>query len=68
MQITLSPEEAALLRRVLTNRLMDLRMEISNTGRYSLRKDLQKDEAVLKGMIARLSEAQPSVGTDLKLA
>ncbi len=68
MQLTLSSEEAALLRRVLTNRLMDLRMEISNTGRYSLRKDLQRDEALLKGMIARLSEAQPGVGTDLKVA
>ncbi len=68
MQLTLSSEEAALLRRVLTNRLMDLRMEISNTGRYSLRKDLQRDESLLKGMIARLSEAQPGVGTDLKVA
>ncbi len=68
MQLTLSPDEAALLRRVLTNRLMDLRMEISNTGKYSLRKDLQRDEGLLKGMIARLSEAQPSVGTDLKVA
>ncbi len=68
MQLTLSSEEAALLRRVLTNRVSDLRMEISNTGRYAFRKDLQRDEAVLKGIVARLSEAQPSVGTDLKVA
>ncbi len=68
MQLTLSPDEAALLRRALTNRLMDLRMEISNTGKYKLRKDLQRDEMALKGIIARLSEAQPSVGTDLRAA
>ncbi len=68
MQLTLSPGEAALLRRVLTNRVSDLRMEISNTGRYAFRKDLQGDEAVLKRIVARLSEAQPSVGPDLRVA
>ncbi len=68
MQLTLSSEEAALLRQVLLNRVLDLRMEISSTERYSLRKDLMRDEVALRGMIARLSEAQSSVGPDLKVA
>ncbi len=68
MQLTLSPEETALLRQVLLDRVSDLRMEISSTERYDLRKDLQRDEVVLRSIVARLVEAQPSVGPDLRVA
>ncbi len=68
MQLTLSSDEAALLRQVLLDRVSDLRMEISSTERYNLRKDLQRDEVALRGIVARLIEAQPSVGPDLKVA
>ncbi|MGH2354663.1 MAG: hypothetical protein ACRDI2_25720 [Chloroflexota bacterium] len=56
MELTLQPEEAALLERVLTNYLSDLRMEVSSTDSYDWRQTLKRDEALIKGLIARLQD------------
>jgi hypothetical protein len=45
---------------VLERYLADLRFEISNTERLGLRQQLHKDEDVIKGLIAQLS--QPATG------
>jgi hypothetical protein len=61
MELRLSPEEAELLRRVLTNHLTDLRGEIVHTERYNLRQELKQDEARLKDVLSRLEPtATPS--------
>lgn len=56
MELTLRPEEATLLRQILTNYLSDLRMEISNTDSYELRQTLHRDENTIKEIISRLEE------------
>ena len=58
MELTLQPEEATLLTQILTNYVSDLRMEISNTDSYELRQQLQRDEATIKGIIARLEQGR----------
>ena len=58
MELTLQPEEATLLTQILTNYVSDLRMEISNTDSYKLRQQLQRDEATIKGIIARLEQGR----------
>jgi hypothetical protein len=61
MELRLSPEEAELLRRILTNHLTELRGEIVHTERYSLRQELKQDEARLKDLLSRLEPtATPS--------
>ncbi len=57
MELTLNPEEVGLLRRLLGTRLGDLRVEIADTEDYELRQALHRDEATLRGIIARLDEA-----------
>ena len=57
MQLTLQPEETALLRQVLTNYLSDLRMEIGKTEQYDWRQALKRDEALLKRVLDRLQQA-----------
>ena len=60
MELSLEPEEATLLQQILTNYLSDLRSEISHTDRYDLRQALKHDEAVLKRLLARLSQRDAS--------
>ena len=57
MEFTLQPTEAALIKRVLTNYLSDLRMEIGKTEDYQLRQELKQDEDTIKALIARLEQA-----------
>ncbi len=54
MNLTLTPEEAALLARIVSNYLSDLRMEIGKTDSYEWRQSLKDDEALLKGLLSRL--------------
>lgn len=54
MELTLQSDEAELLKRILTNYLSDLRMEISNTENYQLRENLQRGETILKAIIEKL--------------
>jgi hypothetical protein len=66
MNLTLEPEDVDLLERVLSGRLGDLRMEISNTDSYDFRQDLKADEARLKALLERLRQdreaPQPPAG------
>lgn len=54
MQLTLSNEEAGVLRHALEVYLSDLRAEIVKTERHEWKVDLHKEEEVLQGVIARL--------------
>lgn len=56
MQLTLQPDEATLLKDILTSYLSDLRMEIGDTENYELREDLKRDEEMIKVLLARLAE------------
>lgn len=53
-QITLQPDEAALLKEVLTNYLADLRGEIGDTDNYDLRQKLKRIEGMLNSLVAQL--------------
>jgi hypothetical protein len=61
MELTLQPEEAALLRRILANYLTDLRAEVYKTENYDLRQELKGDETAIRSIIQRLDEAGVSV-------
>ena len=54
MQLSLSDDEAALLQNVLDRHLSLLREEVGKTENYQMRQELKADEALLKGLIARL--------------
>jgi len=56
MQLSLESNEAEVLKRVLSQFLSDLRMEVRDTESYNMRQDLKKDEDVLKSIIARLGQ------------
>jgi len=57
MEVMLKPNELELVKRILTNYLSDLRMEIADTEDFNLRQDLKADEETIKGVIARIEEA-----------
>ncbi len=57
MQLSLTADETTLLRNVLDRHLSLLREEIGKTENYQMRQDLKADEALLKGLIARLQAA-----------
>ncbi len=54
MDLTLTKDEAEVLRILLSERVTDLRMEISNTENYDLREAQKREEAMLKSIIGRL--------------
>ena len=60
MELSLTVEEAQLLREVLTNHIADLRSEITHTERYSLRQELKHDEELLRALVARLDTSASS--------
>jgi hypothetical protein len=53
-QITLTPEEIAVLRKALSSYVSDLRMEIINTDSWGFRQNLKHEEVVLKKLVAQL--------------
>jgi hypothetical protein len=53
-QITLTPEEAAALRKALSGYASDLRMEIAETDSWQWRQNLTHEEALLKKLIEQL--------------
>ncbi len=57
MELTLRPEEAALLKQILTNYLSERRMEIASTDDRHLREKLHQEEAAITDLIARLEQA-----------
>lgn len=56
VNLNLTPEEAALIARVLEDHLGSLRMEISNTESYEMRGNLKREEAMLKSLLDRLEQ------------
>jgi hypothetical protein len=59
LQLTLTREEGASLRDVLTGCLGDLRMEIAGTESYRFREHLKEQEVFLKRIIDQLGDAVP---------
>lgn len=55
MELTLSNEEATLLRNILERHLSNLREEVVKTENFTMRQELKADEVLLKGLIQRLS-------------
>jgi hypothetical protein len=64
VNVRLTEDQVALLRRVLTNHLSDLRMEIADTDDQPLRDSLKRDEALIVGLLRQLGE-DLGVGQDL---
>ena len=62
-QITLTQEEAATLRRILSNYVSDLRMEIADTDSWQFRQNLKHEEALLKKLLEQLDADLASPGT-----
>ncbi len=60
MDLTLEHDEAELLLGLLRNALADLREEIYHTQLSAYKADLKLDEALLKGILAKLSVAVPA--------
>jgi hypothetical protein len=56
MNFSLSPEEAALIARILNDHLSDLRVEIGKTEDYDLRQALKQEEKMLVSLLSRLGE------------
>ena len=56
IQLTLNTDEASTLRVVLENYISDLRMEIADTEQMEFREQLKDREAVLKKIVAMLSQ------------
>ena len=57
MQLELDAADVALLEQILSGRLGDLRMEISNTDDFDFRKGLKEDEERIKSLLERLQRA-----------
>ena len=55
MDLKLQEDEVALLERVLTQALGDLKMEITDTENYDMREGLKRDEEALKRIIRQLN-------------
>ena len=61
MDLTLSNDEAALVRNYLERQLSLLREEIGKTENYALRQSLKEDEATLKSVLRRLGATAETV-------
>ncbi len=62
VQLTMTHEEAVVLREVLSSHLSDLRMEIVDTDSMSFRESLKGREGVLKKILEQLDGALHSPG------
>jgi hypothetical protein len=77
VQITLTQDEATILREALSSYVSDLRMEIAKTDSWQFRQNLRREEVLLKKLLVQLdaelaspaASPQPGVlrpGTKLK--
>ena len=57
MELILRPEEAQLLRQVLSQHSSDLKMEIGKTENYAWRQEQKQDLEMLRAIAARLDQA-----------
>jgi hypothetical protein len=56
VQVTLTTEEAAMLREILASALSDLRMEVADTDAKDFRDLLKQREAFLKKLLQELPQ------------
>jgi hypothetical protein len=61
-QITLTQDEAAVLRGALSSYLSDLRMEIADTDSWQFRQNLKREEVLLKKLLEQLDAELASPG------
>lgn len=55
VQITLTPEEAIILRDILNHYVSDLRMEIADTDAMDFREKLKNEEVFLNRLLRQLA-------------
>ncbi len=58
MQLMLEPDEATILKEILSQFFSDLRMEIGRTESYTARQELHQREAVLRKVIGQIDQQQ----------
>jgi hypothetical protein len=64
-QITLTQEEAAVLRKALSTYISDLRMEIVDTDSWNFRQNLKHEEVLLKKLVEQLDAELAAPGAAL---
>ena len=64
-QITLTQEEAAVLRKALSTYISDLRMEIVDTDSWNFRQNLKHEEVLLKKLVEQLDAELAAPGVAL---
>ena len=57
MRLELDAADSELLEQILSRRLGDLRMEVSNTDDFAFRQGLKADEVRIKSLLERLRQA-----------
>ena len=57
LQISLSEQDAAMLREILDSKLLDLRREVSHTDSRDFRVTLHQVESMLERLLAQLPKA-----------
>jgi hypothetical protein len=61
-QITLTQDEATILREALSSYVSDLRMEIAKTDSWQFRQNLRREEVLLKKLLEQLDAELASPG------
>ncbi len=56
IQISLTDDEASILKQTLATYLSDLRMEIADTDQQEFREQLKSEEAVLKKILGEIGK------------
>ena len=64
-QISLTQEEAAVLRKALSTYISDLRMEIVDTDSWNFRQNLKHEEVLLKKVVEQLDAELAAPGVAL---
>ena len=64
-QITLTQDEAAVLRGALCSYVSDLRMEIADTDSWQFRQNLKREALLLKKLLEQLDAVLASPATSL---
>jgi hypothetical protein len=62
VQITLTQDEATILREALNSYVSNLRMEIAKTDSWEFRQNLRREEALLKKLLEQLDAELTSPG------
>jgi hypothetical protein len=66
-QITLTQDEATILREALSSYMADLRMQIAATDSWQFRQNLKREEVLLKKLLEQLDAELASPGASPQL-